>query len=171
MRSVARVRQQRAAGAATRCSSRPKRLITAREDRREDGLPTVVADQVVAVVGIRDAREGAVAPSLPGGAGPSWSCRCSWRSPVIGVWTTTPHQGSTPQRLIGSSWDLDTNITKRVGYVCVKVYGLATPSLQRAVVHASIQQLRWPLAEKASFPKRGRWTPRPPRPISAAVRA
>ena len=43
-------------------SSRPKRLVTAREDRREDGLPTVVLAHVVELVGIRD---GVVTPLRP----------------------------------------------------------------------------------------------------------
>ena len=47
---------------------------TAREDRGEDGLPTVEAAQVVEVF---DLRVGDVPSSRPIGAGPSWSCRCS----------------------------------------------------------------------------------------------
>ena len=52
--------------------SRPKRLVTAREDRGEDGLPTVEAAQVVEVV---DLSVGDVPSSRSSGAGPGWSCR------------------------------------------------------------------------------------------------
>jgi hypothetical protein len=54
-------------------SSRPKRLMRAREDRVEDGLPTVGAVHVVEVV---DLSVGDVPSSRPIGAGPCWSCRC-----------------------------------------------------------------------------------------------
>jgi hypothetical protein len=57
-------------------SSRPKRLVIAREDRDEDGLPTVGAAHVVEVV---DLSVGDVPSSRPIGAGPCWSCRCGWR--------------------------------------------------------------------------------------------
>ena len=70
LRAIAAQSANRGAPAA---SSRPKRLVTAREDRGEDGLPTVEAAQVVELVSIRD---GEVTPSRPSGAGPSWSCRC-----------------------------------------------------------------------------------------------
>ena len=43
-------------------SSRPKSMDLAREDRQEDGLPTVVLAHVVELVGIRD---GVVTPSRP----------------------------------------------------------------------------------------------------------
>ena len=43
-------------------SSRPKSLVTFREDRVYDGVPTVEVAQVVEVVGIRD---GVVTPSRP----------------------------------------------------------------------------------------------------------
>ena len=54
--------------------SRPKRLVTAREDRGEDGLPTVEVAQVVEVV---DLRVGDVPSSRPIGGGSCWPCRCS----------------------------------------------------------------------------------------------
>jgi hypothetical protein len=69
LRAIAAQSANRGAPAA---SSRPKRLVTAREDRGEDGLPTVEAAQVVELVSIRD---GEVTPSRPSGAGPCWSCR------------------------------------------------------------------------------------------------
>ena len=47
-------------------SSRPKSMVTAREDRVEDGLPTVVLAHVVDLVGIRD---GVVTPSRSSGGG------------------------------------------------------------------------------------------------------
>ena len=72
LRAIAAQSANRGAPAA---SSRPKRLVTAREDRGEDGLPTVEAAQVVELVSIRD---GEVTPSRPSGAGPSWSCRAGW---------------------------------------------------------------------------------------------
>ena len=53
-------------------SSRPKSMVTAREDRVEDGLPTVGAAHVVEVV---DLSVGDVPSSRPIGAGPCWSCR------------------------------------------------------------------------------------------------
>ena len=64
LRAIAAHSANRGAPAA---SSRPKRLVTAREDRGEDGLPTVEVAQVVELVGIRD---GEVTPSRPIGAGP-----------------------------------------------------------------------------------------------------
>ena len=48
-------------------SSRPKSMVTAREDGQEDGLPSVEVAQVVELVGIRD---GEVTPSRPIGGGP-----------------------------------------------------------------------------------------------------
>ena len=63
LRAIAAQSANRGAPAA---SSRPKRLVTAREDRGEDGLPTVEAAQVVELVSIRD---GEVTPSRPSGAG------------------------------------------------------------------------------------------------------
>ena len=56
-------------------SSRPKRLVTAREDRGEYGVPTVGAAQVVELV---DLRVGDVPSSRPIGGGSCWSCRGGW---------------------------------------------------------------------------------------------
>ena len=57
LRAIAAQSAHRKAPAA---SSRPKSMVTAREDRQEDGLPTVVLAHVVDLVGIRD---GVVTPS------------------------------------------------------------------------------------------------------------
>ena len=48
-------------------SSRPKSMVTSREDRQEDGLLTVLLAQVVELVGIR---YGVVTPSRSSGGGP-----------------------------------------------------------------------------------------------------
>ena len=60
---------------APRAARSAKRLVTAREDRREDGLPTVEVAQVVEVV---DLRVGDVPSSRPSGGGSSWACRGGW---------------------------------------------------------------------------------------------
>ena len=59
LRAIAAQSAHRKAPAA---SSRPKSMVPAREDRQEDGLPTVVLTHVVELVGIRD---GVVTPSRP----------------------------------------------------------------------------------------------------------
>ena len=69
LRAIAAQSANRGAPAA---SSRPKRLVTAREDRGEDGLPTVEAAQVVEVV---DLSVGDVPSSRSSGGGTGWLCR------------------------------------------------------------------------------------------------
>ena len=59
LRAIAAQSAHRKAPAA---SSRPKSMVTSREDRQEDGLLTVLLAQVVELVGIRD---GVVTPSRP----------------------------------------------------------------------------------------------------------
>ena len=59
LRAIAAQSTHRKAPAA---SSRPKSIVTSREDRQEDGLLTVLLAQVVELVGIRDV---VVTPSRP----------------------------------------------------------------------------------------------------------
>ena len=70
LRAIAAQSANRGAPAA---SSRPKRLVTAREDRGEDGLPTVEIAQIVELV---DLRVGDVPSSRSSGGGTGWSCCC-----------------------------------------------------------------------------------------------
>ena len=95
---------QSAHRAAPGASSRPKSMVSTREDRVEDGLPSVEVAQVVEVV---DLRVGDVPSSRPIGGGSCWPCRCSsalarhdvylqrpTAAPLsMGPWQEHPHRG------------------------------------------------------------------------------
>ena len=124
--------------------SRPKRLVTAREDRREDGLPTVEVAQVVEIVGMREGA--AVAVSRPSSAGPSWSCRGKLGAPASRIVPL--------DRQDVSGWLYDLMAAQR-RCTCAPPSSLSSirARLGGLKVQWNSEQLRCPLAEKGSFPK------------------
>ena len=74
-------------GGARGASSRPKSMVTAREDGQEDGLPTVGAARIVELV---ELRVGDVASSRPIRGGSSWSCRAGSALARHGVYLCGP---------------------------------------------------------------------------------
>ena len=129
-------------------SSRPKRLVTAREDRREDGLPTVEVAQVVEVV---DLRVGDVPSSRPIGGGSCWSCRGGSALPGI----ADPCQLAAAAPISTASWRGAWRQGDRPSAYCKRPSSGCFPHFHRCERQGSgpPSLLRCPLGEKGSFPK------------------
>ena len=127
--------------------SRPKSMVTAREDRVEDGLPTVEVAQVVELVGIRD---GEATPSRPIGGGPLWSCRGGSALPR----NCDPCQLSAAAPMRTAPWRAHTQggrVCAREGCSCSHPHRRERQGSQPPAISAGH------LAKKEAF-QRGRWT-------------
>ena len=131
--------------------SRPKSMVTAREDRQEDGRLTVLLAQVVELVGIRDGESPRRAPVELDHLGRVVAKRRSPASPIPANWQPLLRRG----RLLGRRMESDPlQASAREVAACHTVTG--ANARDRGLQPPP--QAPLPTAKKEAF-QRGRWTP------------